>query len=69
LLGCCNMKMGDLLLTKCGASLPWITQWGEETKHLAFFVVGFDKDAPESMDELKDRWRKGDMSFIDKITY
>jgi hypothetical protein len=27
------------------------------------------KDAPESMDELKDRLRKGDMSFIDKITY
>jgi hypothetical protein len=22
LLGCCNMKMGDLLLIKCGASLP-----------------------------------------------
>jgi hypothetical protein len=34
-----------------------------------FFVDGFDKDAPENMDELKDRLRKGDMSFIDKITY
>jgi hypothetical protein len=34
-----------------------------------FFVDEFDKDAPESMDELKDRLRKGDMSFIDKITY
>jgi hypothetical protein len=41
-----------------------------ETKHLViFFVDGFDKDAPESMDELKDRLKKGDISFIDKITY
>jgi hypothetical protein len=31
--------------------------------------VWSDKDAPESMVELKDRLRKGDMSFIDKITY
>jgi hypothetical protein len=34
-----------------------------------FFVDGFDKDAPESMNELKDRLRKGVMSFIDKVTY
>jgi hypothetical protein len=33
------------------------------------FVDGFDKDAPESMDELKDRLTKGDMSFIDKIMH
>jgi hypothetical protein len=52
----------------CFFTLNYSTRRGNQTSgHL--FVDGFDNDAPESMDELKDRLRKGDMSFIDKITY
>jgi hypothetical protein len=52
----------------CFFALNYSTRRRNQTSG-QFFVDGFDKDAPESMDELKDRLRKGDMSFIDKITY
>lgn len=52
----------------CFFALNYSTRRRNQTSG-RFFVDGFDKDAPESMDELKDRLRKGDTTFIDKITY
>jgi hypothetical protein len=70
LLGCCNMKMGDLLLIKCSVFLcPELLSEKKKPNIWSFFVDGFNKDAPKSMDELWDRLKKGGMSFIDKITY
>ena len=34
-----------------------------------FFVNGFDKNTPQSMDELKEKLRNGETGFLDKITY
>ena len=34
-----------------------------------FFVDGFYKEAPSSIEELKENLKKGDTSFLDKITY
>jgi hypothetical protein len=44
----------------CFFALNYSTRRRNQTSG-QFFVDGFDKDAPASMDELKDRWRKGDM--------
>jgi len=34
-----------------------------------YFIDGFYKDSPQTIDELKERLRQGDNSFLDKITY
>jgi hypothetical protein len=34
-----------------------------------FFCDGFDKDAPENIEELQEKLCKGQTSFLDKITY
>jgi hypothetical protein len=52
----------------CFYALNFTTRRRNQTSG-RFFVDGFHKGAPESVEELQRRLKEGDTSFVDKITY